>query len=111
MSGADRHGTSAGYKKGCRCEQCRQAKAAARAEALARKAELEDEPVVVDVLRIPVSCPHCGGALVHLAEGRPTQSGTRVSVMLRCSVAKCRRQWLVTTIIQSPSGAEFMGAA
>jgi len=106
------HGIRASYKAGCRCDACTEVQSAYNAARRAAAADVvEAEPVVVDVLRIPVCCPHCGGAVVQQAEGRPTSSGTRVSTVLRCSVAKCRRQWLVITVIQSLSGAEYLGAA
>jgi hypothetical protein len=39
--------------------------------------------------RLELSCPRCGGELSHLADGRPSDSGTRLSVIARCGVSGC----------------------
>lgn len=112
MGACNEHGTAACYQGGCRCDDCKEAKRQYRLACEQRRAEqLKTERRTVTELRIPVCCPNCGGPLEQQAEGRPTDKGTRVSVVMRCSAKKCSRQWLVITVMQSMSGAEFMGAA
>lgn len=112
MGARTEHGTHACYQAGCRCDDCKEAKRQYRLASEQRRAErLNAERRTVTELRIPVTCPNCGGALEQQAEGRPTEAGTRVSVVMRCAAKKCSRQWLVVTVMQSLSGAEFMGAA
>lgn len=112
MGARDEHGTAACYQAGCRCDDCKDAKRAYRQACEQRRAEkLSVERRTVTELRIPVGCANCGGPLEQQAEGRPTDKGTRVSVVMRCASSKCRRQWLVITVMQSMSGHEFMGAA
>jgi hypothetical protein len=62
-------------------------------------------------IRMPVSCPNCGGAVVAQTESAVTGSGMRVTQMLRCSKNGCNRQWQFVGVLMSLSGAEYLGAA
>ena len=44
-----------------------------------------------------VTCPNCGGAVTHVADGRPI-AGTEASAVCRCS--RCRRHWHVLTTVR-----------
>ena len=103
------HGTRACYTAGCRCDECRAGKAEDRARREAAKAV--EAPPALTSITLAVSCLHCGSPLYLLADGRPTDSGARKVSTFRCSVKKCGRQWLLINVMQSLSGAEYLGAA
>ena len=42
---------------------------------------------------------------------KTTDSGLRVTVMLRCADKGCSRQWQFVGVLMSLSGAEYQGAA
>jgi hypothetical protein len=117
------HGLATTYKAGCRCDDCTSAASAyAKERYKARKAgdvrTKQGKPVNVDAgpqplreIRMPVSCPNCGGAVVAQTESAATGSGMRVTQMLRCSTNGCNRQWQFVGVLMSLSGAEYMGAA
>ena len=105
------HGQRSTYRAGCRCDECTAAQTAYnRGLAEAAKAA-EPVPSTLAEIRIPVSCPHCGSSVVQQTESATTDSGLRVTQMLRCSGAKCRRQWQFVGVLMSMSGAEYQGAA
>ena len=119
---ADRqHGVRATYLAGCRCDKCAEAHREYSREYYRRtKAKPGVERPVVDVvdrpmplreIRIPVSCPNCGGDVVQQTPSAVTGSGMRVTVMLRCSKNGCKRQWQFVGVLMSLNGAEYMGAA
>jgi len=117
------HGLATTYKAGCRCDDCTSAASAyAKERYKARKAgdvrTKQGKPVNVDAgpqplreIRMPVSCPNCGGAVVAQTESAVTGSGMRVTQMLRCSHKGCNRQWQFVGVLMSLTGAEYMGAA
>ena len=117
------HGLATTYKAGCRCDDCTSAASAyAKERYKARKAgdvrTKQGKPVNVDAgpqplreIRMPVSCPNCGGAVVAQTESAVTGSGMRVTQMLRCSINGCNRQWQFVGVLMSLTGAEYMGAA
>jgi len=115
------HGLVTTYKAGCRCDDCTPAASQyARERYRARKADkVEVAAPVAEVagprplreIRMPVSCPNCGGAVVAQTESAVTGSGMRVTQMLRCSVNGCSRQWQFVGVLMSLNGAEYMGAA
>jgi hypothetical protein len=117
------HGLATTYKAGCRCDDCTSAASAyAKERYKARKAgdvkTKQGKPVNVDAgpqllreIRMPVSCPNCGGAVVAQTESAVTGSGMRVTQMLRCSTNGCNRQWQFVGVLMSLTGAEYMGAA
>ena len=43
------------------------------------------------------TCPHCGGEVDHVADGRPI-AGTEASAVCRC--ARCDRHWHVLTTVR-----------
>ena len=109
--GERQHGQRSTYRAGCRCDQCTAAQSAYnRKQAEAAKAA-EPVPVVLEEIRIPVSCPHCGHPVVQQTESATTSQGLRVTQMLRCSSRACRRQWQFVGVLMSMSGAEYQGAA
>jgi len=108
------HGRRSTYKAGCRCEKCTKAQSDYNAGLRAKAAEAAAAtagPPVLDELRIPVSCPNCGGGVVQQTECVVTGSGLRLTVMLRCSHNGCNRQWQFVGVLMSLNGAEYMGAA
>jgi hypothetical protein len=108
------HGRRSTYKAGCRCEKCTKAQSDYNAGLRAKAAEAAAAtagPPVLDELRIPVSCPNCGGAVVAQTESAVTGSGMRVTQMLRCLTNGCNRQWQFVGVLMSLNGAEYMGAA
>ena len=117
------HGLATTYKAGCRCDDCKSAASAyAKERYKARKAgdvrTKQGKPANVDAglqplreIRMPVSCPNCGGAVVAQTESAVTGSGMRVTQMLRCSTNGCNRQWQFVGVLMSLTGAEYMGAA
>ena len=116
--GVAEHGTRAMYAThGCRCDKCKAAEAEYRREYDKRrraghtsKAPEAGSDVLAEI-RIPVSCPNCGGEVVAQTSSATTSSGMRVTQMLRCSVNGCNRQWQFIGTLMSLSGAEYMGAA
>ena len=115
------HGVPNTYKAGCRCADCTSAASAyAKERYEARKAgdvrTKQGKPVDAGLqplreIRMPVSCPNCGGAVVAQTESAVTGSGMRVTQMLRCSTNGCNRQWQFVGVLMSLTGAEYMGAA
>lgn len=110
------HGLAATYNKGCRCEPCKEAVRAYKRDWYARKnGKAAPAAAVVDgtlpEIRIPVSCPHCGAKVKQQTPSATTDSGLRVTVMLRCADKGCSRQWQFVGVLMSLSGAEYMGAA
>ena len=53
---------------------------------------------------LELSCPRCGGELSHLADGKPSERGTRLSVIARCGVQGCA-PIAVTVTLTPVSGA------
>jgi hypothetical protein len=109
--GQRKHGAHSTWRAGCRCGKC----CAANDEYNARRRG-DEKPVEPDVevmreIRMPVSCPNCGGAVVAQTESAVTGSGMRVTQMLRCSKNGCNRQWQFVGVLMSLTGAEYMGAA
>ena len=84
MAARDEHGTTACYQTGCRCDECKAAKAEDRAQREAAKA-VEPPPSLTSIT-LAVSCLHCGSPLHLLADGKPTDSGSRKVSTFRCSV-------------------------
>ena len=109
------HGLAATYNKGCRCEPCTEASRAYKRDWYARKNGKAAPAVVVDdtlpEIRIPVSCPHCGAKVKQQTPSATTDSGLRVTVMLRCADKGCSRQWQFVGVLMSLNGAEYQGAA
>lgn len=110
------HGLTGTYSKGCRCEPCVEANRAYKRDWYARRKGRAAKPVplpdgVLAEIRIPVSCPHCGEPVKQQTPSATTDSGLRVTQMLRCSSATCRRQWQFVGVLMSLSGAEYQGAA
>ena len=115
------HGLATTYKAGCRCDDCTSAASAyAKERYKARKADdvrtKQGKPAKPDVevmreIRMPVSCPNCGGDVVQQTPASRTGSGMRVTVMLRCSQNGCNRQWQFIGTLMSLSGSEYLGAA
>ena len=112
------HGSRGMYAKGCRCDVCKAAEAEYRRGYDKRRrqgdvgpAEKTDGVEVMREIRMPVSCPNCGGDVVQQTPASRTGSGMRVTVMLRCSKNGCNRQWQFIGTLMSLSGAEYMGAA
>jgi hypothetical protein len=110
-TGERTHGARSTYKAGCRCKPCTEAQSAYNAKKRKEAVEAEPAPVVLDEIRMPVSCPNCGGAVVAQTESAVTGSGMRVTQMLRCSINGCNRQWQFVGVLISLTGAEYMGAA
>ena len=114
------HGLATTYKAGCRCDDCVEAKrqyhrdyykrTKAKAKVVAPVAEVAG-PQPLREIRMPVSCPNCGGAVVAQTESAVTGSGMRVTQMLRCATNGCNRQWQFVGVLMSLNGAEYMGAA
>ena len=120
------HGLATTYKAGCRCADCTSAASAyAKERYKARKAgdvrtkqgkpvttvSVDAGPQPLREIRMPVSCPNCGGAVVAQTESAVTGSGMRVTQMLRCLTNGCNRQWQFVGVLMSLNGAEYMGAA
>ena len=116
--GKPKHGSRGKYAKGCRCDDCKAAETAyrrdydkRRKEGHAGPAQHADGAQVLREIRMPVSCPNCGGDVVQQTPSAVTGSGMRVTVMLRCSKNGCNRQWQFVGVLMSLNGAEYMGAA
>lgn len=105
------HGQRSTYRAGCRCDECTAAQSAYNRERAEALKAAEPVPGVLTEIRIPVSCAHCGSPVVQQTESATTDSGLRVTQMLRCSGTKCRRQWQFVGVLMSLSGAEYQGAA
>jgi hypothetical protein len=96
------HGTTSGYRSGCRCEDCKDAK---RAQTVARKADARTlEPRTFE---FSMSCPYCGGPPAFLAEQRPSPSGTESGAVVKCERAGCRREWHLHLVARSTTGVEL----
>ena len=105
------HGVRSTYKAGCRCEPCKVAQAAYAKERYQAAKDAEPVPGVLTEIRIPICCQQCGSPVVQQTPSAATDSGLRVTMMVRCSSPKCRRQWQFTGVLMSMSGAEYQGAA
>ena len=106
-----RHGARSTYKAGCRCTECTDANSAYNAKQREKSREDAPEYPVVTSITLAVSCLKCGGPLHLLADGRPTDGGTRKVSSLQCADKRCARQWLLINVMQSHAGHELMGAA
>ena len=110
------HGLTGTYQKGCRCEPCTEASRAYKRDWYAKKkgrpgvAKMVADGTLPEI-RIPVSCPHCGAKVKQQTPSATTDSGLRVTVMLRCADKGCSRQWQFVGVLMSLSGAEYQGAA
>lgn len=91
------HGVAA-YKRGCRCEVCKEAKRAQNA-AYQRKRRGPDLDVI-SKYEFEVSCLNCGGPVAHVTSGVPCDGQTRTQAMCKCTKNGCGREWLVTTIMR-----------
>lgn len=92
-------GTVAAYRKGCRCEPCRAAKAANRRRLeqhqADRTAASPPAPNVTETgYTVHATCRSCGGDLEHEASGRPTGAGSEVRATARCMRNGCRKRWI-----------------
>jgi hypothetical protein len=97
-----RHGTSTAYRSGCRCDGCRSwNRERVRAYQDARR---EVEPRTFE---FEMSCPYCGGPPAFLAEQRPSASGTESGAVVKCERIGCRREWHLSLVARSLSGAEL----
>lgn len=105
------HGERRTYNAGCRCEPCTAAQTAYNRGLANAARAAQPSPEVLAEIRIPVSCPHCGSAVVQQTESATTSSGLRVTQMLRCSLRTCSRQWQFVGVLMSLSGSEYQGAA
>jgi hypothetical protein len=110
-SGERKHGARSTYKAGCRCGKCTDAQSSYNAKRREAQKAAKTEPAPLAEIRMPVSCPNCGGAVVAQTESAVTGSGMRVTQMLRCSISGCNRQWQFIGVLMSLTGAEYMGAA
>ena len=110
-AGRRKHGGRSTYNSGCRCKPCTDAQDAYNAKRREETKAAEPELVTLPEIRIPVSCPHCGGAVVQQTPSATTSSGLRVTQMLRCSKNGCNRQWQFIGVLMSLNGAEYQGAA
>ena len=110
-AGQRKHGGRGTYNAGCRCRECTDAQSAYKAKQREAAKAAEPELEVLPEIRIPVSCPNCGGRVVAQTPSATTNSGMRVTQMLRCSVNGCNRQWQFIGVLMSLSGAEYQGAA
>lgn len=92
------HGTVGGYRNGCRCDDCKEAKAAARRRYQRAKAPAGSAPGINLTAgggyTVSATCKACGGDLEHEAAGRPTDGGGEVRATARCTRNGCRRRWL-----------------
>ena len=110
-TGERTHGARSTYKAGCRCKPCTEAQSAYNAKKRNEVVEAEPAPVDLHEIRIPVSCPHCGAKVKQQTPSATTDSGLRVTVMLRCTDKGCSRPWQFVGVLMSLSGAEYQGAA
>jgi ABC-type antimicrobial peptide transport system ATPase subunit len=62
---------------------------------------------IIDHYTFTITCQYCGGPVMHLADGRPTESGSRSSVVAKCTVNGCKRSWRVTTVMELVSGPDL----
>ena len=97
-----RHGTSSSYRSGCRCEAC----ASWNRERSGRYRGL-DRTVEPRTFEFSMSCPYCGGPPTFLAEQRPSASGTESGAVVKCGRTGCRREWHLSLVARSLSGAEL----
>jgi hypothetical protein len=92
------HGAS-GYRRGCRCEVCREGKRLKQREAYTRARGFDDiEAINVTQgggYRIEATCPNCGGDLLHVTSGRATDAGRVIQAVTRCAKRGCNRSWLL----------------
>ena len=105
------HGTTACYKSGCRCDDCKDAKAADRARRAYEKslANAPDYPVVSSI-NVSVGCIKCGSPLYLLVDGKPSRSGAYKAMSFKCADRKCGIGQVVTMSHQTLGAQEFMGA-
>jgi len=96
-----RHGTTGAYKQGCRCDDCKEAKAKENAK---YNGTLDGVPV--DELRISVSCQNCGGRVVMQNSSPPSASGSYSTSILKCIEKGCRRGYQVTTTMRAMNGED-----
>lgn len=61
----------------------------------------------IDYYTFTITCQYCGGPVQHLADGKPTEAGTRSSVVAKCVTHGCRRSWRVTTTMELLTGPEY----
>ena len=103
------HGVRATYIAGCRCDDCTKAQSAYNAQRREAAKAAKAQPEALSEIRIPASCLACGAKFVQQTDSATTESGRRVTVMLRCS--KCGRQEQFIGVLMSMSGHEYQGAA
>lgn len=92
---AQTHGASA-YKRGCRCDVCKAAKKADNARYTAKR--FADPENAIDHYQFHVTCLDCGSPVAHMADGVPTEGGSRAQAVCQCTSNCCGKTWLVTAI-------------
>ena len=95
-------GTLSAYRKGCRCDACKEVKAENRRRH--QRTKNTGEPPGVNLTAgggytITATCPKCAGDLEHETSGRPTDAGTEVRAVARCTRNGCRRRWLFVVTV------------
>ena len=103
------HGTAYGYKKGCRCEDCKAAAATTRNAARARRRaggvnQLDAEPGTSTQFVFGFTCPNCGSACEHQNSSRPHPDlNARSTALVRCCRTGCNRTWQLIVTVVNPN--------
>ena len=101
------HGTSSTYRAGCRCDECKDYKAAASREYRRSRAGVSQADAEPATFGVPASCLGCGGPLELLASGVPTASRTETRAVLKCRRNGCRREHLLGVTLVSADAREL----
>lgn len=60
---------------------------------------MADDAMVVTSWVATASCPACGAPLCHVADGRPTDNGRRISAIVHCAVDRRHRYQLIAELV------------